>query len=455
MEIAKGLSGRMFAKGLLFAGLLMFWSSSLQATDGHFLHGAGPVNEAMGGADTGICLDATGSIAWNPACTTHFEGRRFEFHGTGFAAWRDLSSTVNANAFGPGVPGATLQGTTVSHRDASFMPGLAFIYRPEGSRSAYHIAMLSVSGFGVDYDANTNFSNPILTAQPPNGFGFGRIRSNYALLEVPIGTSRLLTKKLSVGASVVPSFSMLQVIPAPFAAPVTAGSATPYYMSAGNNAPALGMGASAGLHYAINRAVSVGLAYHTPIWFQEFNWNRKDLAGGLHTLKFQMNLPQILSMGVGISPSGKTHLGVDARWFNYANTAGFAKSGFNPDGSVAGFGWNNIWAVGGGVQQQVMAGTKLIVGYNYSQNPIPSSLAFINMPAPAIVQNHVSGGIVQTLHSGWEVNITYYHAFRNSLTGPWLSPQGAIPGTSVTSRMSENSLTIGLAKSFEGHLRRK
>jgi hypothetical protein len=56
---------------------------------------------------------------------------------------------------------------------------------------------------------------------------------------------------------------------------------------------------------------------------------------------------------------------------------------------------------------------------------------------------------VQTLHSGWDVNATYYHAFRNLLTGPWLSPAGADPGTSVTSRMSEDSLTVGLARNFQ------
>jgi long-chain fatty acid transport protein len=448
METRTFCTKRKPARNLLLAALLVFWPSLLLATDGHFLHGAGPVSEPMGGADTGICLDATGSIAWNPACTRQFQGRRFEFHGTGFAAWRDLPSTVDANAFGPGVPGATLQGTTVSHRDASFMPGGAFVYHPLGSKNAYHVAMLAISGFGVDYDQNTNFSNPILTAQPPNGFGLGRIRSNYMLLEVPIGMSRVLTEGLSVGLSIAPSHSMLQVIPAPFSATVTGGSTMPYYMSAGYNAPAFGAGVSAGMHYQFNHRVSMGLSYHTPVWFQEFNWIRKDLSGASHTLKFQMNLPQVLSMGAGFSPAKKTRVGVDARCLNYANTAGFAKAGFNADGSVAGFGWNNIWAIGGGVQQQVRTSTKMIVGYNFSQNPVPAKYAFINTAAPAIVQHHVSGGIVQTLHSGWDVNATYYHAFRNSLTGPWLSPIGAIPGTSVTSRMSENSLTVGVARNF-------
>src|SRR4051794_31270265 len=101
-----------FFNFLILAILLLFWPASARATDGHFLHGAGPVNEAMGGASTGICLDATGSIAWNAACTAEFMGRRFEFHGTLFLPWRSLSSTVNVNAFGPGMPPVTVSGTT-------------------------------------------------------------------------------------------------------------------------------------------------------------------------------------------------------------------------------------------------------------------------------------------------------------------------------------------------------
>jgi len=99
------------------------------------------------------------------------------------------------------------------------------------------------------------------------------------------------------------------------------------------------------------------------------------------------------------------------------------------------------------VEQQVTPSTKIIAGYNYSGNPVPAKLSFFNTPAPAIVQHHVSGGIVQKVGS-WDVNLTYYHAFQNSITGPWISGQGAIPGTSVTSSMSENSVTVGLGKSF-------
>lgn len=400
----------------------------------------------MGGADTGICLDATGSIAWNPACTARFAGRRFEVHGTIFSPWRSLSSTVDANAFGPGMPSATLSGTTVSMRDMTLMPGIAFIYHPTGSSNSYHIAMLAVSGFGVDYAENTDFSNPILTPQAPNGFGFGRIRSNYMLVTMPIGVARQFTERFSAGLSLVPSFSMLQVIPAPFSAPVSAGSSMPYYLSAGNNAPALGGGFNVGVHYGFER-VSLGASYRSPVWFRDFKWNRKDLSGASHTLSFQMDLPQVVSIGTGISLARNTRLGLDGRWINYANTAGFDEVGYNSDGSVAGFGWRNIWTMGGGVQQRVSKSTKIMAGYNYSGNPVPDKYTFFNTPAPAIVQHHVSGGVTESLGKV-DLTVTYYHAFQNSISGPWISSMGAIPGTSVTSRMSENSVTIGFGKSF-------
>jgi len=134
-----------------------------------------------------------------------------------------------------------------------------------GSSSAYHIGMLAVSGFGVDHAENTNFSNPILTPQAPNGFGFGRIRSNDMLVTAPIGIARQLTERFSVGFSAVPSFSMLQVIPAPFSLPslpaapclITFRRATMRQLRAGFNA---------GAHYAISK-VSVGVSYRSPVWF--------------------------------------------------------------------------------------------------------------------------------------------------------------------------------------------
>lgn len=72
----------------------------------------------------------------------------------------------------------------------------------------------------------------------------------------------------------------------------------------------------------------------------------------------------------------------------------------------------------------------------------------VRAQAPAIVQYHLSGGVVENIGK-WNVNLAYYHAFENSITGLSHSPTiAAIPGTSVTSAMHENSLTIGIARTF-------
>jgi len=61
-------------------------------------------------------------------------------------------------------------------------------------------------------------------------------------------------------------------------------------------------------------------------------------------------------------------------------------------------------------------------------------------------QHHVSGGMMQSIH-GWDVVGIYHHALQNSIASLWILGQGAVPGTDVTSKTPQNSVSIGLAKS--------
>ena len=431
------------------AGIALLAAGLIWATDGHVLHGVGPINEGMGGAGTGVCLDITGSIAWNPACTALFTGKSLDVSLEYFVPWRTLSSTVEKNALGPGFPQATLSGTTRSATDAAFLPTIAFASRDPKSRTAWHFGIIGAAGFGVDYPENTDFSNPILTPQPPNGIGFGRLRSNYTLMLTPVGFSHLLTDHVSVGISAIPAMGMLKVIPAPFAAPVMdAASGYPYYLSADKNAKAFGFGFDVGLEYAPTEKVRFGVSYHSPIWFLKFKWDAMDRAGKLHNLEFNLDFPTIVTMGVGLKPVERTTLALDVRWIDYQGTDGFKGSGFGPDGAVTGFGWRNIWVVGMGIQERIFGRTEVRAGYNYGQNPIPERLSFFNMPAPGIVQHHFAAGISQGVTETWSFDVTYTHGFENGITGPMYGPPGPIPGTSVTSRMHENSVSLGLSRRF-------
>jgi len=423
--------------------------TALYATDGHVLHGVGPINQSMGGAGTGVCVDPIGSVAWNPACTARFAGTRLELSFEWFSPKRSVSSTVNEGAFGPGFPQATLSGTTESDGNSALLPTLTFTRRSEGGSNAFSFGMIGIGGFGVEYEQSDDFSNPILTPQPPNGLGLGRIESNYVLMKIPVGYSRLVTDDLSIGVAVLPAMSKLRVTPAPFAPPVmTPDSPMPYYLGADTGATAWGVGFEAGLQYNVSRVFSVGGAYHSPIWFSDFEWQSPDHTGTLHPVSFRLDGPQLVSFGFGLTPAETTTIAVDFRHIDYSNTEGFEKSGFNPDGSVAGFGWDSIWAFAAGVQQQVARGTWIRGGYNYGQNPIPDELSFVNAPAPGIVQHHLSLGFTQQLTPNLGLSFAYYRAFENSQTGSWLSPMGPVPGTSVTSSLSENSVAIGLSGRF-------
>lgn len=449
MSIPNGCQGNRRSAGrsrVLFLAVALLAAGRLPATDGHVMHGAGPVNESIGGAGTGACLDATGSIAWNPACTVTFEGTFLDGAFEYFVPFRSLSSSVGANAFGVGFPAQSMFGVTQSATNAGAMPSFAFVKHGPKSRNAYHMGLVSVAGFGVDYPQDNTFHNAILTPQAPAGMGFGAIDSSYAMMKVPIGISRMVTSRLAIGVSVVPALSMLKVAPAPFAAPVSIGGGAAQYLSASNTSKAAGIGGDVGVHYQLGRTVSLGAAWHSPMRFAAFQWNALDASNQPHTVRFRMDMPQFVTMGIGVTPAAGTLLAADVRWINYANTQGFAASGFNPDGSVAGFGWRNIWTAGGGVQQRVARKYFLRLGYNYSQNPIPAALSFFNTPAPAIVQHHITAGLTKVLSPRLAIHLVYYHVFENHETGPYMGPQGPMANASVTNQLAENSFAVGFTR---------
>lgn len=432
---------------VLFLAVWLLAAGRLPATDGHIMHGAGPVNESIGGAGTGACLDATGSIAWNPACTATFEGTYLDGAFEYFIPYRALSSSVSANAFGIGFPAQSMFGVTESATNAGAMPSFAYVKHGPGSRNALHVGLISVAGFGVDYPQDNTFHNAILTPQAPAGMGFGGIDSSYAMMKVPIGVSRMVANRLSIGVSLVPALSMLKVAPAPFAAPVsTDGGRSAQYLSASNTSKAAGIGGDLGVHYQASRTVALGAAYHSPMRFAAFNWKAQDAAGQSHAVSFRMDMPQFVTMGIGVTAAAGTLLAADVRWINYANTRGFSASGFNPDGSVAGFGWRNIWTAGGGLQQKVGRKFFLRLGYNYSQNPIPAALSFFNTPAPAIVQHHITGGLTRAVSPKLDLHLVYYHVFENHQTGPYMGPQGPMSTASVTNKLAENSVAVGFTR---------
>lgn len=434
----------------VLAVLLTFLGASSQAlaTNGHLLHGVGPINGSMGGAGVAAHNDGLGVARFNPAGLLTLERERTDVSLEYFVPERSLSSTVNAGAFGPGFPPGTFSGTTESETNAAILPAFATHWKT-GENEAFQIGLQGFAGFGVEYAGSSLASpgaNPVLTPQPPNGLGFGAISSEYQLMKLNLSLARRINEKLDVGFSLVPSLGRLKVNPAPFASPDDAnGDGTPTYPSASHMASALGLGMQVGGTYRLTNATRVGFSYASRVKFDPFQYQALDEAGARRNFEFRMDFPSFAGIGVAHQPSSDTLFAMDIRRIFYEDTPGFSDSGYDATGRVKGFGWEDIWVVALGMEKKVRSDLRLRAGYNYGENPIPESQAFFNTPAPAIVEHHLTFGATKNLGADRELHFSYMKAFENEIAGPFVTPAGPAPGTEVRSSLAEDSISLGMS----------
>lgn len=425
------------------------------ATNGHLLHGSGAVNESLGGAGTARAFEILGT-SLNPATLVAVPDQA-AIDVELFAPTRRVSSEVSAGAFGPIFgPPVSLTGSTKSDRPLSVLPaiGVSHTFGPSGVRGA--LIVQGVAGFGVDYDASGLFlpgpsgrpvgvnprANPILTPQPPGGYGFGHLFSEYKLMTLKASAAIPVGDAIDVGVALVPALAELQADPFPATAPVDANgdTFTSYPNTGFDKAP--GFGFQVGAVLKPLAALRLGLNYSSPIWFEGFRWRVSDEGAPRRTIGFNLDYPGILGAGLSWDARSTTTVLADVRRVFYGVTSGFAKEGFAPDGAVAGFGWRDIWVVGFGVQERLARGVSLRAGYNYNTPPIPDRLSFFNVVSPAVPLHRATVGLGWEFLEHWVLNFAYFHAFQAAVSGPYQTPGGAVAGTSVTSAMYENSWSV-------------
>lgn len=431
-------------KLLIVTAALLAVSRPAGATDGHFLHGVGAINSAMGGVAVARSTSILGAFFVNPAGLAEFNGTRVELGFELFRPDRTVSSAMG-----------TYGGSTTSSSEVTPIPAFGWSRALKGDRVVVGLAGIGAGGFGVDY--HTDPTNPILMPRP---VGFGQVFSSFQMMKIIPAVAIRATSKLRVGFAANVDWASLAVDPMPIASPAVdpgpdgvpnTADDRAFYSSATDADGAFGAGLQAGLQYAVTPSLSLGVSYVSPQWFQNFefgavyeNPNRPDF-NMPRTITFGMDVPAVYGAGLAYSPSARLTAGVDAKYITYASTRGFEESGFAPDGAVRGFGWQNIWSFATGIELRPTTKVAARVGYNYSGNPIPDSLTMFNMSAPAVVQHHATLGLGYQLVDGFGVDLAYYRAFKHSISGPFQSMSGAVPSSSVTSSLSENSFLIGFS----------
>jgi long-chain fatty acid transport protein len=284
---------------------------------------------------------------------------------------------------------------------------------------------------------------------PQSMGGFGKVESNYQLMQVGLTYAYELSEKFSVGIAPTFNYAMLELEPNPLANP---SQELGYPVS--DKASATGFGAQIGLFYNSGKGFTAGASYKSKQSFNEFEFNNTYLDGSSAPGNtFKMNYPAIYSLGVGYSKS-KFDFALDYRMVDYENTEGFAEKGWTNTGSVKGFGWENISIVSAGVQYKGIEKFPLRVGYTYSSNPINSELAFFSVPATAVIANAFQLGFGYIINEKITLDAVYHHGASNgSTSGPLLNPMmaspsnpyGAVPSSEVSYKMTTDMVMIGLS----------
>lgn len=450
-------------KNLLRLVVVLF-TSTIFAQTGHMMQGVGAFNMSMGGASTAQPLDISGALQWNPASISVFDGKILKFDIGAFSGSPKIYSEYGS-----------LQGSAEDDKGLSPMPAIAYVWGKEGSKHTFGVSAFGVSGFGVDFAEDLNYPQDLLGNPNPNfnpnaptnpiGFpqyagGFGRLASDYMLLQVGFTWAYQVTEKFSIGIEPTINYGALKIGPNPLARPDFTGKGYPESDKAG----AIGFGAQIGVFYDTHSGFKIGASYKTQQYFGDMKFDSKYLDGTkAPSPEFTMNYPAVYSIGLGYSKP-KFDIAFDYRYVDYENTDGFEKSGWEigdngyPTGAVNGFGWKSINVLSFGFQYKGIEKLPLRVGYTFSSNPIDKELAFFSMPATAVIKHAFQFGFSYPINDNFMLDAVYHHGLSDGKTeGAMLSPMaisptnplGKVPGTKVGYDMTTDLVMIGITYKFK------
>lgn len=424
----------------LLAGALLL-PVPARALNGHFVHGVGAQNTSMGGAGVGLPTDALSALAWNPALLIELDGHQVQSGLELIAGSPEVESTVQT-PFGP------VSGTTEDDTGLLPLPAFGWSHHADGSRLAFGMGTLALAGFATDYPQGPG--NPVLAPQPQ---GFGRVNSEYQYLRIPLAVAWQASDRLALGAALTVGYARLGATAAAFAAP-DCSSPTDCWYPAANQKGAYGWGFQLGAFYELTQSLSLGASYSSEQRFEDFEFNSAVANPNLPTFgtgrsfAFSVDVPAQAAVGIGWRPTDRLSIALDGKWIGYDGVDGLGTFGFNPDGSIRGFGWDDVYVGALGIEYAPSARLRLRAGYNHSDSPIVPERAMLSTPAPATFEDMASLGLGFRLTEGLDIDLGYYHGFENEVSGPLLSPAGPVPGTTVTQRNSSDSVLTTLSFSF-------
>jgi long-chain fatty acid transport protein len=273
------------------------------------------------------------------------------------------------------------------------------------------------------------------------GVGVGEILTNYKLLQAAPTLAYEINTHFSAGIAPNLDFSSLEVHPFPFTSPDDANHDGFRTFPNSNRPWTVGGGIQGGLYCKTNDW-RLGVSLKSPQWFDSFEFAASDEIGQARSFRFTLNYPMIITAGVGYLGWNRLKWATDVRYIDYQNTKGFEKTGFDPTGAVRGLGWKSIWVFATGLQIQFSDQLSVRAGYGWNGNPIKDVDTFFNLGSPLITQSQSNIGLSYQFRPHAAVSFSYHHGFENTIHGPYQSPLGPVPGSSVQSTFATDVLAL-------------
>ncbi len=193
---------------------------------------------------------------------------------------------------------------------------------------------------------------------------------------------------------------------------------------------ALGAGFALGLHKRWQE-ISIGADYTSRQWMQRLTRYRDLLDGSF-------DQPQLVQLGLAWRALPWLEALIDYRFIDWHEVKVYGDS-------TTGFGWRNQQVFKVGANLAAGPGLTVRTGFSYGRSPIDQSEAFTNALSPLISEAHAAIGVSWDITPRYRYNLTYLHAFRNSLSDNGSDAGGAGNGTRISLAVDELSMGLGCA----------
>jgi long-chain fatty acid transport protein len=361
--------------GIVF--LIASVPSEVSAANGSKLLGSGAVSPIMGG--TG-CVEPqdTAAMMINPAGITKI-GNRVDFAAE--LGLIDLRLDTSAVASPYGNP----RGVQSNRADSALIPHSGFAARLHDSPLYVGFALGMVSGFSVDYAYSR-----LDTAT--TGDAYDRRAELYQIEYVPTVAYKH-ADSFSIGLSLVGTFNRLET-----------DTAKGFAVNAGNDngSHAWGLGFNVGAIYDINDYVSLGASFKSMRWNQKFN--------EYHDIAYRVNGAPEYIFGIALRPHPKILIEQNTKFIHWRAVDILRKSPEN-----GGFGWEDQWTFGLGLQYQVLETLRARCGYNYGASQVKPDVVYANALAALVSEHHLAFGLGYDVTKHITIDAGWVHVFRNRM----------------------------------------